>query len=541
MPSIGGLQLQHSKAFGGVPAFSPAMLYSSGQPGAWYEPSDFTTGYQDSAGTTQQTAVEQPTGRRSDKSGRGNHALQATAAARPVVSARVNLLTKSEDLTDSVWVKGGSGATPPVVTARPVSPTNPQLAADKVVFPAVSGASVFSLVYQSLTQTTGTPSVQSVTLKGDVGGEVVWIMWTPNGGTFSRTQCVLTTTLQTFTAPYTTTTTGTQYFQIGVDLRDTSQTAKPAQTIYVGTTQVETGSVATTYQRINTATDYNAIGFPTYDKFNGTQSSLSSAGGGGATTGFFWCGAVKPLSGVGTLRTLWSDAGTNTGYRIRLTAANVLEFSAGSGVALAPPVQSAATTSVVGGTGLAAATAYFYVITALNAAGESLQSNESTVTTGAGTLNSNTLTWAASTGATNYRVYRGTTAGVENVFYAAGNVLSYVDTGAASSAGAPPTTTETAYTKVTSVATVGVGATSLLTVWSDGTNLNVQVGSGAVASILIPATSAGTAGFTEGKDNGLATNFLGSNNYAAVYRTGTVVTPTERANVQAYVRSKAGL
>ena len=63
-----------------------AELFSSGQQGAWYDPSDFSALYQDAAGTVPVTAVGQPVGKAVDKSGRGNHATQATATARPVVA-----------------------------------------------------------------------------------------------------------------------------------------------------------------------------------------------------------------------------------------------------------------------------------------------------------------------------------------------------------------------------------------------------------------------------------------------------------------------
>ena len=60
-------------------------LFASSEQGAWYDPSDLTTLFQDSAGTIPVTATGQPVGRMNDKSGRGNHATQATAAARPVL------------------------------------------------------------------------------------------------------------------------------------------------------------------------------------------------------------------------------------------------------------------------------------------------------------------------------------------------------------------------------------------------------------------------------------------------------------------------
>ena len=79
--------------------FNPISWFLKGEPGAWYDPSDLTTLFQDSAGTIPVTAVEQPVGLMKDKSGRGNHAFQATAGNRPVLSARVNLLLATATLS----------------------------------------------------------------------------------------------------------------------------------------------------------------------------------------------------------------------------------------------------------------------------------------------------------------------------------------------------------------------------------------------------------------------------------------------------------
>lgn len=116
----------------------------------------------------------------------------------------------------------------------------------------------------------------------------------------------------------------------------------------------------------------------------------------------------------------------------------------------APPVQSAASTSTTGGTGLAAATAYYYVVTALNANGETLQSNERTVTTGAGATNSNTVNWAAVSGATGYKVYRSLVTGVYTAaaYYTVGAVTTMVDTGAAPTGNATPPVRDTTGDKV---------------------------------------------------------------------------------------------
>lgn len=74
--SLRGLLLSGTK-------FSPISLFASSEPGVWYDPSDLTTLFQDSAGTTPVTAAGQPVGLMLDKSGRGNHATQSTAGQRP--------------------------------------------------------------------------------------------------------------------------------------------------------------------------------------------------------------------------------------------------------------------------------------------------------------------------------------------------------------------------------------------------------------------------------------------------------------------------
>ncbi len=64
--------------------FSPLSLFAASEVGAWFDPSDFSTMFQDSAGTIPVTGDGQPVGKILDKSGRGNHATQATAASRPL-------------------------------------------------------------------------------------------------------------------------------------------------------------------------------------------------------------------------------------------------------------------------------------------------------------------------------------------------------------------------------------------------------------------------------------------------------------------------
>jgi hypothetical protein len=105
---------------------------------------------------------------------------------------------------------------------------------------------------------------------------------------------------------------------------------------------------------------------------------------------------------------------------------------------LAPPAGLAAAAVVGGGTFVGGGA--YWVITGINAEGETTRSNEATAVIA---LNgSANLTWSAlPAGTTGVKVYRGTVPGGENVLVATlGAVTSYTDTGSAGSAATPPTT-----------------------------------------------------------------------------------------------------
>lgn len=70
---------------GGAGAFTPALIFSPGAQGVWFDPSDLGTMFQDAAGTTPVTGADQVVGLIRDKSGRGNHASQATQASKPIL------------------------------------------------------------------------------------------------------------------------------------------------------------------------------------------------------------------------------------------------------------------------------------------------------------------------------------------------------------------------------------------------------------------------------------------------------------------------
>jgi hypothetical protein len=94
----------------------------------------------------------------------------------------------------------------------------------------------------------------------------------------------------------------------------------------------------------------------------------------------------------------------------------------------------AAAPATTGGT-LAAGT-YYYKITALNAAGESIPSAEVSATT-TGSTGSVVLTWTATAGATSYKIYKGTTAGGESSYFTS-TTATYTDTGTTGTSATPP-------------------------------------------------------------------------------------------------------
>ena len=87
--------------------FNPLSLFSAGEQGLWYDPSDLSTLFQDVAGTIPVTAAGQPVGLMRDKSGRGNHATQATATSRPILQTANGLWYLAFDGVDD-WLQTGN-------------------------------------------------------------------------------------------------------------------------------------------------------------------------------------------------------------------------------------------------------------------------------------------------------------------------------------------------------------------------------------------------------------------------------------------------
>lgn len=139
-------------------------------------------------------------------------------------------------------------------------------------------------------------------------------------------------------------------------------------------------------------------------------------------------------------------------------AANVttLPFQAG----IAAPVVTLGATAGTGGT-FTAGTKYWKV-TALNANGETVTSNEVSATLTS--TSTQVLNWTAIPGSTGFNVYRGTISGGENVLVATlGVVATYTDTGAAGTAQDPPVVDSTG--RGTQVTVTGTSAPAPRNVW----------------------------------------------------------------------------
>jgi len=265
-----------------VGGWTPAQLFLASEQGAWYDPSDFSTMFQDSAGSTPVTAVEQPVGKILDKSGRGNHASQSTAASRPVLSARKNLLQKTEDFSSADWIKtevsvsmaGAVATITPSITADTHRVTNNEgtVNGTQTISVEVKPAG-YTKVALKESMTTGHHASFDLTGAGSVlnmSAANATIALLPDG--YYRLSMTVITT-------------GPVGRQLSI-LAPAYTSGDPNLSIFAGDgtsgvlvryPQCEFGVSATRYQRVNTATDYDTVGFPLYLKFDGVDDFLSTS------------------------------------------------------------------------------------------------------------------------------------------------------------------------------------------------------------------------------------------------------------------------
>ena len=249
--------------------FSPAMLFTGTTTGAWYDPSDTTTLFRDAAGTLPVTAVEQPVGRMLDKSGRGNHAFNPSgnSANFPVLSARYNLLTKTEDFSDAVWQKINSGSTNPSITSTGLSDALGGNTATRVVFGAITANSQYSVLKQDYFNASGSYT-RSIYVKASTSGDVgkLLFIYSAVGDGITIT---LSNTWQRISGNASLSGT-TQYAiaTLGSDYGGGNQAAVSVDVCGADLRVANDALNQPAYQRVNTATDYDTVGFKPYLRFN---------------------------------------------------------------------------------------------------------------------------------------------------------------------------------------------------------------------------------------------------------------------------------
>jgi hypothetical protein len=197
-----------------------------------------TTGtYFNASGVLQTAAIDAP---RFDH----NPVSPFAATGLLIEEQRTNLILQSGNLADPAW-STNSNVTSPVITANAATAPDGTTTAAQVVFSAVTDAGTYSSRYQGVSVTANVNEF-SISLKGSVGGEQLYLFCTPDASTFVRNRVTLTTNWQRFSiAP--TTTAATWFFEIGCDLRDGSQTSTGAQTIFAWGAQVELGAFPTSH------------------------------------------------------------------------------------------------------------------------------------------------------------------------------------------------------------------------------------------------------------------------------------------------------
>jgi hypothetical protein len=228
----------------------------------------------------------------------GNHATQATVAQRPTygivpATGRRNLLTRTEEFDNAVWVKTNTS-----VVANNATAPNGTLTADTVTSNAVNSLIVQSYVFAATTYRF------SIWLRRVSGTGVV--EGTLNN--FAYTQFSLTSTWQRFSFSHTTIA-GNNAFQI--------RFGSSGDVVEMWGAQLETGSTATNYQRVGTAFDVTEAGVASmsYLSFDGTDDSLSTGNIVPGTDKAQVFAGLRKLSdaAVGTVVELSNSIASNTG------------------------------------------------------------------------------------------------------------------------------------------------------------------------------------------------------------------------------------
>jgi hypothetical protein len=351
-PSLGRVDSLGLLANLGV-GFSPFGLFADGSQGVWYDPSDLSTLFQDAAGTTPVTAVEQPVRLMLDKS-RGAGPIGPDTVINGTFAVDADW-TKGTD-----WTIGSGVATKTAGTAAVLSQAQTLVAGRTYVLTytitrtagtltaqftggtTVSGtgrtaAGTYADVLQAVTGNTTLEFSAGSTFAGTVDDVTLVVLPLGNHATASAdarrpvlsarvnlldaTTTLATQSVTVVAASHTLSFTGTGTITLtgastagplvgtGVGQRVSlaftptagSLTLTVSGTVTDADLRVTNDGVGLpVYQRVTTSTDYDTAGFPRYLRFDGTDDSMATAafawGSGNVTT----CMGVRRLGPLNT-------------------------------------------------------------------------------------------------------------------------------------------------------------------------------------------------------------------------------------------------
>jgi hypothetical protein len=305
----------------------------------WIDPSTLPASFNDYTGTTPVAAPgsvadsANPVGLALDiragattVSDPGNHMLQSTSAARPLESARVNLLQYTEDFTNGYWVNATATVTPNYGTAPDGTQTSTRL--------QFAGASLAILKANVLA--VSVPLTASCWVKGPVGETLCF-----EAALATLNLVTLTGAWQRATRPHAL----GQSFVIG------TYGGATARDVEVWHPQLEFGPVATPYQPILTdGSTYTSTGFTPFQLYDGIDDSQATASFAAGTliNGMDCMIPVRRDAGGNAI--LCFDLGGTSGYFGLINAAAETAYSCGTPTVFVDNVQLAGGTLVMGNT-----------------------------------------------------------------------------------------------------------------------------------------------------------------------------------------------
>ena len=223
----------------------------------------------------------------------GNHRFQTADANRPVVSARVNLLTKTEQFDDAAWPKADV-----TVAANATTAPDGTATADKLIASATNANHLLNRT-SAFVVATGIPYVFKMYAKANEYGFVrLQLQATSFSESWANFNLItgavglslgVTPTIQPagngwYLCSITSTSTGTGNSGVQPFVLDSDRNGSNPSYLGDGTSGIfiwgadfrptNQGVGLPAYQRVNTSTDYDSTGFPVYIKPNGSNQFM---------------------------------------------------------------------------------------------------------------------------------------------------------------------------------------------------------------------------------------------------------------------------